>query len=85
MHLGSKYLLDENSCKSRSVENLIYLLEALGVKMECDPDIADVSYSASVNKETLDLGKAVLDRYPILPQHNIKNTKAEIKDMFMSD
>ena len=55
--LGIGPLVPEHSCYSRAVENLSYMLEAVGVKMELPPEILDTSKRVSGSKMTINVPK----------------------------
>lgn len=58
--LGFKERLGKNDCVPRATENLLYFLEALGVKLDV-PDV-DVSLTTSANKETIDVRRLISER-----------------------
>jgi DNA-directed RNA polymerase subunit beta len=60
--LGLDERVEDDSCYSRSVENLIYLLEGCGVKVDLPKEIVDVSYATSKRKYSLDLQKVVKEQ-----------------------
>lgn len=60
--LGLNEQVDKISCSSRSVENLLYLLEGSGIKVELPQEIVDVSAIASRDKYAIDLQKLVKER-----------------------
>lgn len=59
--LGNKYQIPEQYCSPRSLEGLIYLLEACGVKLDVSDDIINVDDSVSAGKYKYNLAK-VIDR-----------------------
>lgn len=62
--LGFEDTVNDESCYSRSVENLMYLLEACGVKVDAPTDVVDVGVNASRNKYATDLNKLVTEQFP---------------------
>lgn len=73
--------VDESSCYSRSVENLMYLLEGCGVKVEAPKDIIDVSANTSMNKYSLDINKLVHQKFYCGGKNGKSGTKDGIKKM----
>lgn len=60
--LGLSQSVAPESCYSRSVENLMYLLEAMGVKLDLPTDIVDVRFNTSLDKYTINLQNLVKER-----------------------
>lgn len=61
--LGLSHRVPDKGCKPRATENMLYLLEGLGVKVEVDSDIVDVSASATAQKVKYNLTKAIHNKY----------------------
>lgn len=61
--LDIDYRVPDKGCTPRATENFLYFLEALGVKCEVDPDIVDVSASATAQKIQYNLRKAIHKKY----------------------
>jgi len=61
--LGIQYRVPSKGCTPRATENLLYLLEGLGVKLEVDPDIVDVSASATSQKCQYNLRRAIHNKF----------------------
>lgn len=61
--LGFEETITQECCYSRSVENLMYLLEACGVKVDTTNDVVDVSKAASSNKYSVDLIKLLIENF----------------------
>ena len=57
--LGLPERLDGHCCESRAVVNLLYQLEAMGVKLEVPSYIANTDYAVSVSKYTMSVPKLV--------------------------
>lgn len=61
--LGLPYRVDQRGCTPRATENLLYLLEAMGVKMEVPEEVADVTTKALPYKVSYNLSKAIHKQY----------------------
>ena len=61
--LGINIHLPDYCCESRAVTNLLYMLEAVGVKAEVPSDVADTSHFLSVNKHVLNLPKLLNQQF----------------------
>ena len=61
--LGLNYSLPDYCCKPRAVENLLYMCEAMGVKMEVPKEVADVSRTASQQKYKYDIKRIVQQNF----------------------
>lgn len=57
--LGNKYHIPDEFCSPRSLECLIYLLEACGVKLEVSDDIVRTNDTASAGKYKFNLAKVI--------------------------
>lgn len=79
--LGINAGLPSYCCKSRSTENLLYLLEAMGVKLEVPVEIADVSLQTSRMKYKYDVKKLV-HQYFQNQNNNTTNSNFELTDDF---
>ncbi len=53
------YVVPDNMCSPRSVENTLYMLEGMGVHLDVPTDICDTSFNTSSNKFTYDLRRLV--------------------------
>lgn len=85
--LGLEPMLDKESCTARSVETLIYMLEALGVKLDltdvpANDFIADVSSKASNSKETVNLQQAVRQSFSPKTAVTVKNEISGFDDFY---
>lgn len=81
--LGLDARVDSKSCYSRSVENLMYLLEACGVKLDVPKEIVDVSHTASVGKYCVDVPRLVKEQLKFIGNSKVekKDTVADFEDM----
>lgn len=61
--LDIDYRVPDKGCSPRATENLLYLLEAMGVKCDVDPDIVDTSTAAISQKVQYNLKKAIHNKY----------------------
>ena len=78
--LGFKERIEPGSCYSRSVENLMYLLEGCGVNLDVPKEIVDVSHKASLNKYSMDVNELVKER--LNPISNVKVKKTDTTESF---
>ncbi len=60
--LGLSNRIDQYSCYSRAVENLMYLLEGCGVRVELPPEVVDISQRVSSQKYTINLDQLVREK-----------------------
>ena len=79
--LGLPERLPDYCCESRAVVNLLYQLEAMGVKLEVPKDIARTDYGTSVSKYTLSVPKLVNAHF----SSNGKNKKKDSDILTMYD
>lgn len=81
--LGIDKQLPQECCYSRSVENLMYLLESCGVKVDTDASVVDVSKSASNEKYTINLSKLLLEELQPYAKRTSKRTEtvSDFQDM----
>lgn len=61
--LGIKRPIENPQGLSRAVSTLLYELEAVGVKVDVPPEIADTSFSAATSAETYDLRRLVREEF----------------------
>lgn len=80
--LGISARVPKEACTSRAVENLLYLLEGVGVKCEVPKDVADVSMVATNNKYKLDVRKIVQREFGGKSNYEKKVTNTESSDSF---
>ena len=59
------YHVAAKGCTSRSVENFLYMLEGMGVKLDLPEDFADVSSEAILQKATYNLKKLIQKHYAV--------------------
>lgn len=78
--LGLSERVEFYSCYARSTENLMYLLEACGVKVDVPIEIVDTSFYTSREKYSLDLSKIVKER--LRYQGTVKSTETDTLSSF---
>lgn len=61
--LGLTPQIEPASCTSRAVENFIYYLEAMGVKVDVPKEIADVSRTASLEKSSVNIRSVIAEQF----------------------
>ena len=80
--LGINNRVNSSSCTARAVENLLYLLEGVGVKTEVPLDIADTSYHASKEKYKLDVRSIVQHAFGSITDTQERVTNTDTVDSF---
>lgn len=78
--LDMPYKVPPAGCKSRAVENMLYMLEGMGVKLEVPKEVADVSQSAINDKITYNMKKMIQRNYALKD-----NTTYKLKAPKMSE
>ena len=73
------YFIEDSSCSSRAVDNLIFLLEACGVKLEVPKEITDVGFKNSIRRNSLNIEKYIKNRFSV---HYRTEDKQETKESF---
>lgn len=63
--LGIPYRVPAEGCTSRAVENLLYFLEAMGVKLEVPKEVADVSQEAVHKHISYNLKKLIQRHFAV--------------------
>lgn len=78
------FYINDESCSSRAVDNLIFLLEACGVKLEVPKEITDVSFKNSIKRTSLNIEKYIKNRFSVRyrteDKQETKASFAEVKD-----
>ena len=59
VQLGCQKVLSEQSCKSRAVENLLYLLEGCGIMLDVPDEVARVTLGESIRKSSINMNKYI--------------------------
>lgn len=75
-NLKLPYAVAAKGCTSRAVENLLYILEGMGIKLDVDDDIADVSQLAIDEKTSLNINK-LINRHFVLKDNETYKLKAQ--------
>lgn len=87
--LNINYQVPKEGCTSRAVENLIYMLEAMGVHLEVPRDVAATDYDDLKYKYTFNLKKLIQKHYMLhdnqtykLKSMSMESDYASIADFF---
>lgn len=78
--LGLKESLPDYCCTSRAVEDLLYLLEGCGVKLEVPGNVAKTDYRTSIEKSSYDLKQLVYEELSTNDSYGFSNTEASDYD-----
>lgn len=73
----SKYA-DQSQCSSRAVDNLLFLLEGCGVKLDVPKNVTDISFQNSIQRSSLNLERYIKNRFSV--QHAPKGKDEKVED-----
>lgn len=85
--LGIDDALLPQSCYSRSVEQLLYLLEGVGIQVDLPRDIVDISKFATDRKRLVHLNKKISKEFSrkLDIDYSASNTESKDLEMFMDE
>lgn len=79
--LGDRFSIPDEYCAPRSVENLLYMLEGVGVHVDVPPEICDTSFKTSALKYTYDLRKLVQSYLVTNNEYGSENSVTSVYDL----
>lgn len=82
--LNLPYRVHPKGCFPRATENLLYLLEAMGAKLDVPEDVVDVSTGALSSKVAYNIRKAVHKKYDFAESKQI-NLRKNMEDVTPDD
>lgn len=72
------YYSEPENCSSRAVDNLLFLLEGCGVKLDVPKYVTDVSFRNSIQRTSLNLERYLKNRFSV--QYTTQEKKESVSD-----
>lgn len=74
----ARYYAEPNQCSSRAVDNLLFLLEGCGVKLDVPTEVTDIGYTNSIQRSSLNLERYLKNRFST--QYAPKEAEEKVSD-----